>query len=188
MENELEHAGVKGMKWGVRRYQNSDGSLTEEGKKRYSKKTSGDENEPTSFAGKLKAKATAKSEERKQKKADKKEAEEKKAAEEKARKEEAAKKEAERNRPVDELSDDELRERTNRMNLEKQYKQALAETHPAKKSKGKEMASRILEKAGEDLLTQVAKHYGAKGLNQLIGETDDSGKLVEVIFANNKKK
>jgi len=31
----LAHHGVKGQKWGVRRYQNSDGSLTSEGKKRY---------------------------------------------------------------------------------------------------------------------------------------------------------
>ena len=30
------HYGVKGMKWGVRRYQNKDGSLTSEGRKRYS--------------------------------------------------------------------------------------------------------------------------------------------------------
>lgn len=34
MENELYHHGVKGQKWGVRRYQNSDGSLTLAGKKR----------------------------------------------------------------------------------------------------------------------------------------------------------
>ena len=33
--NEIYHAGVKGMKWGVRRYQNKDGSLTPAGKKRY---------------------------------------------------------------------------------------------------------------------------------------------------------
>ena len=33
--NELTHAGIKGMKWGVRRYQNKDGSLTPAGKKRY---------------------------------------------------------------------------------------------------------------------------------------------------------
>lgn len=32
---ELYHYGVKGMKWGVRRYQNKDGSLTPEGKERY---------------------------------------------------------------------------------------------------------------------------------------------------------
>lgn len=31
----LYHHGVKGMRWGVRRYQNKDGTLTEEGKKRY---------------------------------------------------------------------------------------------------------------------------------------------------------
>jgi hypothetical protein len=36
-ENELKHYGILGMKWGVRRYQNEDGSLTEAGKKRYDK-------------------------------------------------------------------------------------------------------------------------------------------------------
>lgn len=38
-ENELFHSGIKGMKLGVRRYQNEDGTYTEEGKKRYYKKT-----------------------------------------------------------------------------------------------------------------------------------------------------
>lgn len=36
MDNHLEHHGIVGMKWGVRRYQNKDGTLTNVGKKRYS--------------------------------------------------------------------------------------------------------------------------------------------------------
>lgn len=37
MERYLSHHGIKGMKWGVRRFQNQDGTLTEAGKKRYLK-------------------------------------------------------------------------------------------------------------------------------------------------------
>ena len=35
MDSELYHSGVKGMKWGIRRYRNADGTLTEEGRARY---------------------------------------------------------------------------------------------------------------------------------------------------------
>ena len=35
--NSLRHHGILGMKWGVRRYQNKDGTLTAAGKKRYDK-------------------------------------------------------------------------------------------------------------------------------------------------------
>lgn len=42
----LEHYGIAGQKWGVRRYQNKDGTLTPEGKKRYR-----NDAKPTSFKG-----------------------------------------------------------------------------------------------------------------------------------------
>lgn len=37
-KSDLQHHGILGMRWGVRRYQNKDGSLTSAGKKRYSAK------------------------------------------------------------------------------------------------------------------------------------------------------
>lgn len=42
MDNELLHYGILGMKWGIRRYQNYDGTLTSAGKKRYGGDDNGD--------------------------------------------------------------------------------------------------------------------------------------------------
>ncbi len=38
-DGDISHHGVKGQRWGYRRYQNEDGSLTPEGEKRYNKLT-----------------------------------------------------------------------------------------------------------------------------------------------------
>lgn len=41
MENELYHYGILGMKWGIRRYQNPDGTLTSAGKIHYTSALNG---------------------------------------------------------------------------------------------------------------------------------------------------
>lgn len=44
---ELYHHGIKGQRWGVRRFQNPDGTLTEQGKEHYGKTLNRDLNEQT---------------------------------------------------------------------------------------------------------------------------------------------
>lgn len=55
-ESELKHFGIKGMKWGQRRYQYKDGSLTPAGKKRYS---DGSEGSSSTKSSKTKTKSVS---------------------------------------------------------------------------------------------------------------------------------
>ena len=64
--DELYHHGIKGMKWGVRRYRNADGSLTSAGKKL--NKTRNGQSTALSTIGKVASKQVEKSRERAEKK------------------------------------------------------------------------------------------------------------------------
>ena len=58
--NELTHWGIKGQKWGQRRYQNKDGSLTPAGQKRYNKEVAKLKEETAKVKAAEKAAATRK--------------------------------------------------------------------------------------------------------------------------------
>lgn len=105
---ELYHWGVKGMKWGVRRYQNKDGSLTPAGRKRYA--------EPHE---------------------DYKRAHDKKS--------------------VKQMSDKELRDRNNRLQMERQYAQFTK-----KKNRGKAIIGAFIATAGTIAAAQNAYNTYAK--------------------------
>ena len=188
VNGELYHHGVIGMKWGRRRYQNKDGTLTAAGKKRYDKEME-------------KAKAeqkVLKNKERTQAKIDKlnalkKDNEDRKAAldgpsaTEKVKKTAKAAKDAKK-RTIKDLSDAELKAKYDRLKLEQDYKKLMRESNPQQSSKGKEFVQKVFDKTVDDIAPQVTKHYVAKILNNLIGDTDEKGKIVERVFANNKKK
>lgn len=53
VENELKHWGILGMHWGIRRYQNPDGSLTPEGRERYSKQLKKSIEKENKYGGKV---------------------------------------------------------------------------------------------------------------------------------------
>lgn len=182
MENELKHHGVKGQKWGVRRYQNADGSLKSSGKKRYAKE-SGKADKPKSAAPNKAVASVKKIASSGAKKIEAKQIES--AAKKEAKKEAVAERKAElkelkalRNRNVKDMTDSELKDSIDRMRKEKEYTELMAVLNPKKTGVVEDVATKVVkgavEKSGEQLLTQVLNHYGSKGLNRLIGDINKS--------------
>lgn len=137
--DELCHYGVLGMKWGVRRYQNKDGSLTTKGKKRYSSDAS---------------------------KSDKKE-------DTKPKK-----------KSISEMSDEELSKAIKRLEIEKRYRDLTKESRQSEISKGRAFANRVIEKIGENTLTnlgtQAANHVIGNAINSLfnVSSSDAANRIV----------
>ena len=124
---ELLHTGVKGMKWGVRRYQNKDGSLTPLGKKRYAKELAKLEAEKKRIhQQELTAKKLKKLEDMRKDLDERKKALKPDDAPEPTKQQKAPP--APQKRKLSELSNEEIQAKIDRMNLENKYKTELAET------------------------------------------------------------
>lgn len=110
----IYHFGIKGMKWGIRRYQNKDGSLTLQGKMRYS------EDYKRAHSGKN----------------------------------------------IKEMSDTELRNVNNRLQMERQYSSLTRKT-----SRGKKIVQTLITTAGTLAAAEGAyktyKKYGDQAINAI---------------------
>lgn len=110
----IYHFGIKGMKWGIRRYQNKDGSLTPQGKIRYS------EDYKRAHSGKN----------------------------------------------IKEMSDTELRNVNNRLQMERQYSSLTRKT-----SRGKKIVQTLITTAGTLAAAEGAyktyKKYGDQAINSI---------------------
>lgn len=151
---ELYHAGVKGMKWGIRRYQNKDGSLTPEGRKRYGQTTRDAFGRVTSG---VKTRLKTASDKRKAKK------EAEKAEEERRQKD--AEEIRQRHKPVRSLTESELQTRIKRLQLEKQYKDLVKEVEAT--SRGRKIVEDILESSIKNIGTQTVTHLFGQGINKV---------------------
>lgn len=144
-DEELQHWGIKGQKWGVRKYQNKDGSLTPAGRKRYGSLTDA--------VGAVKA-AHIKAKRKKQLAAARKVAAEKKAAADQRAKDVADGKISARK-----MTSEELQKQIDKLNLEKRYKQLMNETSPTADTvqAGKSFAKKMWDDAIQPSMINATK-------------------------------
>ena len=162
MENELMHWGIKGMKWGVRRYQNKDGSLTPAGKKRYDKEMAKLKEEEKIAKNKLRTQAKLNKLDEKRK-----EIEALKSGKF------IAKSTKQHSKPsVKDMSDEELRQTVNRLLMEQQY----AKLNPQQVSAGQKFVKKVMNDVVAPAATEVGKNVLKDAMTKAVKNASEASK------------
>lgn len=191
--NELQHWGVKGMRWGFRRYQNKDGSLTAAGKKRYDKEKTKLEEREKVLKRKMRTQAKFDKLDAKRKQLDEMENQispKKKKGnsvtpdtnkqQESTKQNAPAGKTSTFNKPLHQMTDLEIQALSTRYKNIKSINEYLKEANPKKESVGK----KFIKKMFDDAIIPAATEYGKA---QMLKWLNSHGKARKVPPSSSKQ-
>lgn len=157
--NELYHHGIRGQRWGIRRYQNKDGTLTEEGKRRANEMAG----EYARLTGSSIRRLTRSSKSSKS-----------------STPEQHKEPEPTKTKSLSEMSDKELSDALNRMRNEEAYKDLEKKRKEANTSAGKKFVKETMSKAGSAVAVATATAIMSLAINAVVKKAS-KGKVEKLV-------